>query len=98
MNNKNDELDDLLSASKSDGKLSQEELDELVEATKADMKAKGCPVCATEHPKVYKMCMNIKRRAEKLHKRVPSVCGGEDWGRGLNHTPPKKKKKRKKNK
>ena len=96
MNSRKDELDDMLSASKSDKKLSDEELDELVEATKADMKAKGCAVCATEHPKVYKMCMNIKKRAEKLHKRVPSVCGGEDWGRGLNNTPPKKKRKKRK--
>ena len=31
MNNRNDELDELLSASKSDGNLSQEELDDLVE-------------------------------------------------------------------
>ena len=96
MNSGNDELNELLSASTSKKKLSDEELDELVEATKADMKAKGCAVCATEHPKVYKMCMNIKKRAEKLHKRVPSVCGGEDWGRGLNNTPPKKKRKKRK--
>lgn len=96
MNNKDDELLDKLSASKSDKKLSDDELDELVEATKADMKAKGCAVCATEHPKVYKMCMNIKKRAEKQHKRVPSVCGGSDWGRGLNNTPPKKKRKKRK--
>ncbi len=96
MNNKDDELLGKLSASKSDKKLSDDELDELVEVTKADMKAKGCAVCATEHPKVYKMCMNIKKRAEKLHKRVPSVCGGEDWGRGLNRTPPKKKRKKNK--
>ena len=96
MNNKDDELLGKLPASKSDKKLSDDELDELVEATKADMKAKGCAVCATEHPKVYKMCMNIKKRAEKLHKRVPSVCGGSDWGRGLNNTPPKKKRKKRK--
>ncbi len=96
MNNKDDELLGKLSASKSDKKLSDDELDELVEATKADMKAKGCAVCATEHPKVYKMCMNIKKRAEKLHKRVPSICGGSDWGRGLNNTPPKKKHKKRK--
>lgn len=77
-------------------KLDDDELEELVESTKADMKVKGCEVCAVEHPKVYKFCMNIKRRAEKLHKRVPSVCGGETWGRGLNNTPPKKKHKKRK--
>jgi len=90
MNNRGDELHEMLSANNAD------DVDKLAEAAKADMKVKGCSFCATEHPKVYKFCMNIKRRAEKLHKRVPSVCGGETWGRGLNNTPPKKKHKKRK--
>jgi len=58
----------------------------------------GCDCCKIDDIEKYTSCMKLKEYCESKRIFRNSLCGGIEWGKGSNYTPPKPKKKKRKKK